>query len=64
MNSTKPTREMCLLELIEMVDVLYTCPSLAQPADIRRIGDECDWPPSVIAKLEQIRAEALRSDAP
>ena len=64
MNNTKPTRETCLLELIEMVDVLYTCPSIAQPADIKRIGEECDWPSSVIAKLEQIRAEALRSVEP
>ena len=64
MNNTKPTRETCLLELIEMVDVLHTCPKLAQTADIRLIGEECDWPPSVIAKLEQIRAEALRSVEP
>ena len=64
MNNTKPTREMCLMELIEMVDVLYTCPSVTESADIKRIGDECDWPPSVIAKLEQIRAEALRSAEP
>ena len=55
---------MCLLELIEMVDVLHTCPNLAEPTWIRRIGEECDWPPSVIAKLEQIRAEALRSVEP
>ena len=55
---------MCLMELIEMVDVLYTCPSVTESADIKRIGDECDWPPSVIAKLEQIRAEALRSAEP